>query len=342
MKNRSYMFCLMGLVAIWLAACDIKKPEYPKHGSPRLTTTISSDGKLVAALDRTGTKAPRLRIKWVDKDEPWQALPAPKFTSDIRFALKGYDLLLAHDLPDNLDMAQITRWDVSDLSKESQMIHQGPWFAFPLEVKPGEYLVRTCAPQGQDFQQRDKNSCQTRGLGSYWVYLKPEHAPVRVTPKDIQPVYSQPNVTDKGFFWISDYVVGGAYNKDTSRPKHPILLSYAFPGGEAPKFEVEHLSPESRVKCDRTSQRCLRLYLAGTDPKTRLFVYDHEVLYRGQTCQPEGLQGYADEASVTPDGRAAVIPLATRNSETRRVVVLRFEDGQCKPTSIQHFSFEEK
>jgi hypothetical protein len=64
--------------------------------------------------EQTGTRSPRLRIKWVGKDGPWRELPTPMFTNNIRFALKGYDLLKTHELPDNLDMGQLTRWDVSD------------------------------------------------------------------------------------------------------------------------------------------------------------------------------------------------------------------------------------
>lgn len=338
-----FLWFIVAFGMLMLSTCEFQKPKYPRNNSPKLTATISSDGKLVAALDRIGTESPRLRIKWVDKDEPWQELPAPKYTSDIRFALEGYDLLVTHVLPDNFDVSQLTRWDVSNLSKESRLIHQATRLAFPIEVRPGEYLVRSCSPAGVDVNHRDKNTCQTERLGSYWMLLSPNKQPVRVTPKEIVPTYSQPNVTDKGFFWTSNYVVGvGPYGQDARPKTYPMLLAFPFPGGEAPRFEVENLSPESDVVCDRRLKRCLRKFLAGTDPKTRLFIYDHEVMYRGETCQPNGLQGYSDLVAITPDGRTAIIPLAIRNSEQRHLVVLKFKDGQCGPSSIQHFYFEEK
>lgn len=342
------LWLLVVLGMLLLTTCSFEtslfqKPRYPRDTNPALTATISSDGKLVAALDRTGTESPRLRIKWVDKDEPWQELPVPMYTDDIRFALKGYDLLMTHALPDNFDKGQLTRWDVSDLTKESQVIHQGPWLAFPLEVRPGEYLVRSCRPTGMDFNQRNKNTCQTKGLGSYWMLLTPGKAPIRVTPKELHPVYRQPNVTDKGFFWVSNYVVGvGPYGEDMTPTKHPMLLAFPFPSGEAPTFEVEHLSPESRIRCDRQLARCLRHYITGTDPKTHLFDFDIEIAYRGRICQPPGLQGYSYSETITANGHAAVISLAPRSSEQLRVVVLKFKDGQCEPTFIQHFYFEEK
>ena len=52
------------------------------------------------------------------------------------------------------------------------------------------------------------------------------------------------------------------------------------------------------------------------------------------------MKGYIDEVTVTPDGRAAVIPLARSSSEPRHVVVLRFKPGRCQPTDIQRLYFE--
>lgn len=326
------------MVLIWLGmlltACDFKKPQYPTHERPTLYNTISSDGKLVATLERIGTAAPRLRIKWLDKDEPWQELPAPKFTNSIRFGLKGYELLMTHDLPDNLSMAQLTRWDVSDLNKESQTIYQAPYLAFPVEVKPGEILVRTCEPKGDGGQDR----CQ-RGPGSYWILVKPGHEPIRVTPKGVLLVFDQPNVTDKGFFWV--------YRKPADpdpNPKYPELLAYSLPRGEAPRFDVTRVGANESVQCDRAVQRCLRIFVKGMhtidSPHYRKFIYAPEILYGAQSCKIEGLSGYFDERSVTPDGLTAVMALAPTADQPRHVVVMRFKPGQCEPTSIQHIPFE--
>ena len=339
---------LLGLVFVFLlslllAACDIRKTTYPLEQGVPLTVTLSSDGQLLAVLDRNGTPEQRLRIKWLNKDEPWQALPLPKYTSNIQFALEGHNLLLSHRLPDNTDVGQITRWNVANLSQPSEIIRQGPFYAFPLEVKPGTYLVRTCKPIGISHRDRSKNTCQAGGLGSYWVLLETGAEPLRVTPKTIEPVYSQPNVADQGFFWTSDYVVGdGPYSRENQPTTHPMLLTFPLPGGEAPQVAVAHLSPESDLVCDRTIDRCLRRYLRGEDPVTMKFIYDTEVIYRGQSCPIEGVQGYGDLANITPDGRAAAIPVARVSSEPRRVVVVKFLDGQCAPTSTQTLTFEEK
>jgi hypothetical protein len=335
--------CLIG-IAVLLNACEFKKPDYPRVKGIPLTVTLSSDGQLLAVLDRDSNSERRLRIKWLNKDEPWQALPLPKYTSNIQFALEGYDLLLSHRLPDNTDVGQITRWNVTDLSQPSEIIRQGPFYAFPLEVKPGSYLVRTCEPiESKNPNRPNKNRCQSSGLGSYWVLLAPGAEPLRVTPKTIQPVYSQPNVADQGFFWTSDYVVGhGPYSRENKPTTHPMLLTFPLPGGEAPQVAVEHLSPESKLVCNRTIERCLRQYRRGTHPVTSDFIYDTEVIYRGQSCPIEGVQGFADEAVITPNGRAAAIPVAPVFEQARRVVVVNFQDGQCAPTSTQTLTFEEK
>jgi hypothetical protein len=333
------LVCWLGL-SVWLTACDIQKPKYPREQGVPLTVTISSDGQLVAVLDRTGTPEQRLRIKWVNQDAPWQELPLPVYTSNIHFALEGYDLLLSHRLPDNTDVGQITRWNVSDLSKDSQMIHQAPYLSSPIEVKPGMYMARTCEPNGMDMERRDRNSCQGYGGGTYWIWLEPGQEPVRVTPRELLPLFGQPNITDKGFFWPTDRVIGsGIFDIDTKSLRHPFLLTFPFPGGEAPQVAVEHLSKESFLRCDRLIERCIRKFLKGTDPITQKFIYDHEVIYQGQSCPFEGVQGYADVAVITPDGRVAVIPVARAFSEPRRVVILKFQDGQCEPASIQHLNF---
>jgi hypothetical protein len=322
---------LIGL-GLLLTACDFKKPNYPPHERPTLYNTISSDGRLVATLERIGTATPLLRIKWLDRDEPWQELPAPMFTNSIRFGLKGYELLMTHDLPDNSNMAQLTRWDVSDLNKESQTIHQGPFLAFPVEVKPGEILVRTCVPKGDGGQ----DSCQ-RGPGSYWILVKPGHEPIRVTLNRVLLVFGQPNVTDKGFFWVSRKPADPDPN-----PKHPRLLAYPLPGGEAPSFDVTRVEADESVECDRAVQRCLRIFVKGKHPIDSpffgQFIYAPEIFYGAQACKVEGLSGYFDERSITPNGLAAVMALAPAYDQPRHVVVMRFKPGQCEPTFIEQLN----
>lgn len=190
LKKMLFVAC----ASLLLVACDAEKPKYPIHTRPTIEATISSDGKLVANLARSGHEEPLLRIKWLDKDEPWQTLPAPMFTNSIRFGLKGYGLLLSHALPDNLALGQLTRWDLGDLNKESEAIAQLPELAFPIEVKPGEYLVRTC-----DAYTDPPDSCRRKG-GTSWLLVTANQEPVKLTSNYESITVSQPNVTDKGFF----------------------------------------------------------------------------------------------------------------------------------------------
>lgn len=317
--------------ALLLAACDVEKPKYPIHASPRIETTISSDGKLVATLARSGTEEPLLRIKWLDKDEPWQTLPAPMFTNSIRFGLKGYWLLLSHALPDNLAMGQLTRWDLGDLNKESDAIVQLPDLAFPVEVKPGEYLVRTCKPYAAE-----PDSCRSGG-GTFWLLVKANQEPVRLTPNHKSITFGQPNVTDKGFFWVDRIPV-------PPNSQLPKLLAYPLPGGEAPSFDVARIpmkdDADTHVYCDQSTRRCLHLDMAGMRRELgNKFLWVPEVIYGQEVCKVEGVSGYLDEPSMTPDGRAAVLAVAPTNDQARHVVVLRFAPGQCAPTSIEHLNF---
>jgi hypothetical protein len=321
---------LLACVSLLLAACDVQKPKYPLNASPRLETTISSDGKLVATLARSGAEDPLLRIKWLDKDEPWQTLPAPMFTNSIRFGLKGYGLLLSHALPDDLTVGQLTRWDLGDLRKESEAIYQGPHLAFPVEVKPGEYLVRTCEPY------RDQPDSCRRGGSTSWMLVSANHEPVTLTPNNRNITFSQPNVTDKGFFWVADHVKPPA-------PKSLELLAYALPDGEAPRFDLTRIPAadpvSAHVDCDQSMQRCLHHYMAGYRPNSGgKFIWAPEVIFDSQVCKVEGVSGYLDTPTITPDGRTAVLAVAPAYDQPRHLVVLRFAPGQCEPVSIEHLN----
>lgn len=112
MHSNQWLF--MESTGLLLAACDVQKPGYLHPERPMLYNTVSSDGKLVATLQNMDSQNPRLRIKWLHTNEPWQELPAPMYTNSIRLGLNGYELLMANDLPDDMSVGQLTRWDARD------------------------------------------------------------------------------------------------------------------------------------------------------------------------------------------------------------------------------------
>jgi hypothetical protein len=266
------------IVSLWLIAassmlmlttCDTRTPEYPARGQKKFTeVTISADGKLLAVLENTGTAQAKLLTRRIDQDtSSWQELPLPVFTSSVRFGLKGQALLLTHDLPENDDMGQLTRWDLADLQKNSEVIYQGPFLAFPIEARPGEYLVRSCQPR--KYLNSDVNSCRERYAdGTYWMLVRDQNTPpVRLTPDGVKLTFSQPSVTPQGFFWVTENI---KERGDFSKGKFGspgMLSSFPLPNGKAPTLSKEVVKTSTDVVCDRSMVRCIRQYNAGTDRK---------------------------------------------------------------------------
>jgi hypothetical protein len=322
------LFCIgLTLVALGLIACE--KPQYPTTPKPTLLTTISSDGKLIAVLDQMGTEKPRLRIKWLGKEAPWQELVAPPFTTTVRFGLTGYGLLMTHPIPGKDAQTQLTRWDVSDLARSSEAIFTGPRLAFPIEVQTGRFLVRTCTQYGAS-----SDSCSTGG-GTTWLLVTQSGDAVPATPPQKSLGYSQPSVTKEGFFWFSKY------NKLAGQSDlQGAVISYAFPDGHTPEVDVSWLNASTEgLECDYQMQRCLQQYNAGTNRTNGLFIYDVKVLEGTRNCHPSGISGWSDGQSLTPDGQAAVMSLSDSYDSPRHVVVMQFTKGQCMPVSINHLNF---
>lgn len=341
MNLKKYLLCTS--LCLLVAACDVRTPEYPARGQKKFTeVTISADGKLLAVLENTGTAQAKLLTRRLDQDtRSWQELPLPVFTSSVRFSLKGQALLLTHDLPENDDMRQLTRWDLADLQKNSEVIYQGPFLAFPIEARPGEYLVRSCQPK--NYPKSDVNSCRQRSaFGTYWMLVRDEKTPpVRLTPDGAEPTFSQPSVTPQGFFWVTQNIRGeGEFSKE--KLGSPGLLSFSLPNGKAPTLSEEVVKRSTKITCDRSMVRCIREYNAGTDRKTLEFVFRLEVVLGTQRCPLDGLIGNAGITSFTPDGDAAVVPLPPTDTLPRRVAVIHFAPERCEPLSIQQFNIEEK
>lgn len=314
-------------IAVALCACsedDFKKPKYLTNPRPTLYTTISSDGKLIAALDQIGAEKPRLRFKWLDKDESWQELPAPMFTDSIRFGLSGYGLLMTHAVPGQAPSAQLTRWDVSALQKQSETLYTGPNLAFPIEAQPGRFMVRICTP----------NDGKPDRCGLDWLLVSTDGTAVQVSPKNKSLRYSQPNITPEGFFWFDEFA------KTEGQPDLRAVLAYPWPSKSKPNIDVSMLDKSTaNIRCDYQATRCLHRFTAAKNPVNGRFIYDIEIFEGKQRCRPKGLTGWSDGQSVSPDGRAAVMSLAVEAEDPRHVVVMHFKPGQCEPTSIDHLKF---
>lgn len=315
------------LLACLLPAC---KPTYPAASEALpITPTLSADGKLLVVLDHSGQETPRLRIKWLDRQEPWLELPAPKYTNSIRFGFTGYDLLLTHARPGPQGASQLSRWDPSQPSKPSEILYEGNRVTFPVEFKPGQVLIRMCPePAGVDAC---KNS-----TGIYWALVTNGQAVV--IPGSRSQLYDQPNVVDGGFFWLEDEYE----SKKRGNPAHREIAAFALPGGRVPEFDISRFDETSRnLMCDSQAQRCLLKYLTDERVNGSLYVYGFKIFDGPKTCLLPSIKGWQDKYAVTPDGRTAVISVSRVHTEPRHVVVLRFEPGQCEPVSIEHLQFKE-
>ena len=148
-------------------------------------------------------------------------------------------------------------------------------------------------------------------------------------------LYRQPNVTEGGFYWMT----GGEY----AFPKsvEPEIHAFALPGGSKPAPDPGRFDKSSHsIACDYKSRRCLMVYQTDDPTNKGKFVWHIRLFDGANRCELPEVNGYMDEVTVTPDGRAAVIPMARSKSEPRHVVVVRFKPGQCEPTDIQRWYFE--
>lgn len=319
------LFC----ISLMLLACQ---PNYSGNKADReIETTLSSDGKLLAVLNDIGKETPTLLIKWLDREEPWLKVPAPKYTSSIRFGLSGYGLLLTHAQPGPAGASQLSRWDASRPDQPSEILYQGVKVAYPVEVSPGQFLVRIC-----DSGPDDDRCIGSGFIGLMWALVRNGEA---LPMKETSPrrLYGQPNVTDGGFYWM--------HGSDYGFPKtgEPKVHAFALPGGTKPEPDPGRFDKSSHsISCDHNTQRCLMVYLTDERTNQTTFVWGIRVFDGASRCDMPEVKGYMDEVTVTPDGRAAVIPLARSKSEPRHVVVVRFKPGQCEPTSIQPYYFNQE
>lgn len=319
------LFC----ISLMLLAC---KPNYSAtKAAQRIETTLSSDGKLLVVLNDIGKETPTLLIKWLDRDEPWLKVPAPKYTNSIRFGLSGYGLLLTHAQPGPAGASQLSRWDASRPDQPSEILYQGSQVSSPVEVSPGQYLVTACKYVLSD------DRCTGRAfIGVVWALIRNGEA-FWMGETSPRSMYRQPNVTEGGFYWMY-----GAMETSATATE-PSIHAFALPGGTKPEPDPGRFDKSSHsIACDYKTQRCLMVYLTDERTNQTTFVWGIRIFDGASRCDMPEVKGYMDEVTVTPDGRAAVIPLARSKSEPRHVVVVRFKPGQCEPTSIQPYYFNQE
>lgn len=325
-----WAYAIATAVAVLIAACG--KPEYPSSKPPSLQATISADGMMVAALDRTDTAAPTLFLFDLRFDDRIEAreLPVPPFTNGIRFGLRGYELLLTHLIGDR-SVGDLVKWDLSEPRNPPKHVYRGVALNFPLELQPGMFLVRTCTPP-----EDDPGTCMRWGVS--WI-LVTENGEVdqAFAAKESAFWQSWPNyLSGAGVYWANER----AHRASPSAPPKdlPHFVKEVIPGGQEPDTShLERLGEDARdFACDHASLRCLRVFIANWgqtrgDP----YRYDVDVVFGDERCTVDnGDWSYIAGQSVTPDGRAAVLTVADEYAGPRRVVVLRFDDDQCGPIEM--------
>jgi hypothetical protein len=327
-KRSRWLDCVFTVgFAITLAACNVK---YPPNASPTVYSTISAEGDMIATLANIGTDNVRLMVMDLRSDaRNWKELAVPKYTTSIRFGMQGRDLLLTYNIGEQ-EKAVLAKWDMNNPAQGPQQIYAANGLVFPVEVAPGEYLVRACYPTPQ-------GRCHP-AVGAVWDLVKDQKlihrysAPVALN-------YSQPNVVlGQGFYWMK---VPGEYQKEE---EFPGFKRFAFPGKQEPEIQVSTISKDStNLDCDHTSSRCLRSFITNFggkyDSKFPDYVYGAEVLYGSAHCLVTGVAGYYDNISLTPNGNSAVVSLAPKYDQPRHVVVIHFKPGQCEAQSVEHIHF---
>jgi len=300
------------------------------NSSPKLHTTISADGEMVATLLNAGTNQQILRIRNLKKDEDWRRVEAPPLTRTIRFAGQGHELLLTYTRP-QAGVAVLARLNLDQPNSNLEKIFELSNLAFPVEVSPGQVMVRTRSEPASDSKSK-----RFYLSGYHWILVGSGQQVQQVGPNPILP-YPAPNIVGSGFFWTEEQI-------DGKKDAHPQVLAYPLPGGVAPDIPRERFEKNTwAVECDQKAIRCLRSYVTNRNQRPEGdFIYDVDVLFGSARCKLSGMAGFSDDISVTPDGNAAVMSLAPGYDKPRHVVVMRFTPKQCEAVSVQHIHFEKE
>ena len=323
-KISAFKYLACAVLAIPVAMLSACRPYAADR--PTVHTTISTDGKMVATLVNAGTEQQMLHVRNLDTDTEWSEVTAPPLTQTIRFGLQGHELLLTHRRPEPPLKDYLSKMDLDHPDKGLQKLYEADELGFPVEVQPGQVMVRTHKspyPTGEWL------------LGDhYWILVGPGQQVQKVGPERIMP-YPAPSIVGDGFFWA----ISQTGKNDEA---HPQLLRFALPGGRAPDISNERWEKNTwDVDCNRTATRCLRSFISNLE-QGGAYIYDVEVMFGSQRCRLPGVAGFGTAPSITPDGNAAVMALASKYKMPRHVVVMRFKPQQCEAVSVQHIHFEEE
>ena len=292
-------------------------------------TTISADGRMVAALWNAGTKAQVVCVRDLEKGTHWRSINSPPLSQSIRFASQGHDLLLTYSTPIS-NQNVLARLETDRPDAEVIKTHAAEHLAFLVEISPCRVMVRT---RGRSDPNNPKSHVFS---GYYWIVVGPNGRVEKVGPESILP-YPAPNIVGDGFFWMEQQM-------DETLEAHPLVLPFALPGGSIPKIERSRFEKNTHnVACDRSANRCLRWYVANRyERPVKPYIYDVAISLGPANCKVPGVSGNSDGVSITPDGSAGVFALTTARGRPRHVVVLRFQPSICEATIVQHIAFEER
>jgi hypothetical protein len=214
-----------------------------------------------------GTDKQLLRVFNLKTTSNWETLKTPSFTQTIRFGLQGHELLLTHRKPDLPAKDYLSKFDLDKPEKGFQKIYESEeGLAFPVEVRPGQIMVRTHRPSTQ-------SDGRPLLADHYWILLGPGEQVQKVGPQSVMP-YSAPNIVGQGFYWTEAQI---GKNKEA----HPQILNFPLPNGVAPDIPRERLEKNTfNFHCDRSGKRCLRNFISNLYQKpATTFVYDVDVLF---------------------------------------------------------------
>ncbi len=313
---RISVLSVYALIFFPLLGCSSSDPD---SGPKTIEVSISSDGKRIAVLYNAGEKQSRVQIMYLDRSDKWIDLPTPPRTTSIRFGLLGHQLLLTH-LDQEAYFSELSTIDLGVMSADPiprKILFKGDVLAYPIEVEEGRILVR---------------HCKFTRVVCPWNLIRDGKLEREVVSSDrvqYSLQYGQPVVVrGKGFYWLT-------YKQENTPEFGPDVLAFSFDEGGVFQPKVPAIDHRlDSVACDYSGARCLHAFTEETSPV--LFLYNTKVLFKREICSIDGVAGWSDGASLSPDGRFGVKSLAAGFDKPRHVVYFEFDPAKCEPSVVKH------